>query len=101
MLQGCPTENGCESEKHECCGEEVWGNDGSAGDNCKSAGERFHRDVHAFESELWIPGSRDDNGKTGHCANDNRVEECARHADEALTYGFLGFCGCGGNRSGA
>ena len=52
-----PTEDGGESEEYERCGEEVRGNRGAAGDNRKAAGERFHRDVDAFESELRIPRS--------------------------------------------
>ena len=51
----CPAKNRGEREEHQSDGEEERCNDRSGRNDGKSAGEGFHGDVHAFETELRIP----------------------------------------------
>lgn len=95
-----PTENCREREEHERNCKEERGDNRTGRDNREPAGESFHRDIYAFESELRIPSSRDDNCKAGHGTNDDGVEEGSCHADKALAHRFLGLCCCGGDWGG-
>ncbi len=93
-----PAQNGGECEEHQGDCQEV-GSDGCAtGEECETARECFHGDVHAFEAKLRIPSARNHDGKAGHGTNDDGVEEGSGHAHKALTDRFVGLCGSGCDR---
>ena len=92
-----PAENGREREKDQADHQ----NDRPRG--AEDAGQplrkRLHRDRYALQT-LYVPCARDDDGEPRHRADDERIEECARHGHEPLTDGFLRLCrgrrdGCG------
>ena len=94
-----PPEDGGEREEHECHGKDVRGDVCAGGQVRKPAGERFHGDVHALQAEFRIPCACHHDGKARHGADDDGVDEGARHAHETLANRFLGL-GSGGSDRG-
>ena len=97
----CPPEDGGKREEHERHGKDVRRDVCAGGQVREPAGERLHGDVHALQAELRSPRARDHDGKAGHGADDDRVDERARHAYETLAHRFLclGRCGCNRGRA--
>lgn len=96
-----PPEDCGEREEHERHGKDVRRDGRTAREVRKPAAERFHGDVHALEPKFRSPSAGDYDGKARHGADDDRVDERARHAYETLAHRFLclGRCGCNRGRA--
>ena len=96
-----PAQNRREGEECEGDHQEEAGDVRAVRDEGKPLGKGLNRDVDALESKGGFPRAGDDDRETGHRADDDRVDEGAGHADQALANGFVRLGGCGGNRGGA